>query len=877
MNSERPPQGPPAPEEGPERVPGTPTAPEDPSAKVHNLIERANEAFGEEHDRLLEEAMQSAYEIEDEETRRKAVEYIERFKDVIAPSGHKVPEEEIPTFIGREAPEKPDEKPSRIGEVGRKLGRLGEAFKAGARGAKEGWQEKAAERKAASVSVKERLIQKLETFRGGIEKGLEKFRSAKPAETRGEKRAELLKEWEKMTEDERREYYGRRFERAERLYAFEKARVNFLELEKEYNGLSWLDRKTYDLTEIEEEYEAAKIEYQSRRAELVGANAWLMLNERMRVAEQEATRHEKGWFEGGRKFWRWLGEQNLEKVFKPTNKVGKVVARMASLRTLASLGFLGGGMAVGFGSAVGLAALATRRVMSGASTAFGSYDLMSQVTEKRALAFNKEELAKMSQDEIDAKMAEFEARAKFSGERVVHNRDYDILRRQFVNRINSGSVEQQTILDAIDHIDKALREKKVEVAKGEKQRKIAAVGIGLFSIMAFSAGSIAKLLEGKPEFAGVTPEQIQDTIQRGPIVSPDTVKEAIETEPVVPDTVLQAADTTQFEVTDTTFVGPLQEAAGAPTEEFIGPLPETPAGTLPGAAEAPAVEVVTEVKAEVVGVVKKGGSAWQAVRELVTGGKITEEQFKELWSNPASTYTLESGRVVHISELGLTHAGDQVVVVPATETLPAHLEIIDYPDDVLHVGSNEDLAAAFDAAGRPRPEWLQQTLAVELSEYPEVKLDIVGPNRFEELMPVPQEIIEKAAAGGLEIKEEITNIEWGTAEFITDADGKVADIVIKESMSPLERIRLSKLAADTFLLPGFETTVQGDVQKIAQAQEAAWKVLQLSTVLERLVLEFRAGGIPEADFIRERIKSIVQVAEQALGKQVFIQDKVLRF
>lgn len=585
-----------------------------------------------------------------------------------------------------------------------------------------------------------------------------------------------------------------------------------------------------------------------------------------------------------RKGWRWLGEQNAEKLLakagvQPKNWFLKFTARMVSLRTAASLGLLGGGMAIGFGSAVGIGMLAARRVMGGTGVAFGSYDLMRMATEKRALSFNEDGLEKMSPAELEEKMAEFEARAKFSGEKIVHNRDYNLLRREYKNRIGEIPEEEEDRIHIlpklVQELDKELREKQAQVSKEEKHRKVAAVGVGLFSIGAFSASSIAKLIEGRPEFEGITPEQIQDTVREGQIVTPEQLQEAADSEVVLLP----------------------------PTEEIV----REPGVTEPGVIEEPEVEVEAAARAreaaaaaeaaverldqtdEYVSTVRGGGSVWNAIRRLVENEVITEEQFKEALTNPESRATLPSGNEIHISELHLVHEGDQVIYVPGEGETPGRFEVRDYADDEFNFGNAEDLAEAMKREGHwghKSHEWLYD----KLDEYPEgytpsAEAEVTeavpqaGAEEVVETVPEgvvpPQEALEQAAQGALEVAEQEMKFEWGMTRFVLDEHGRIADVLIEDSLSPEKRADLMNRAVEEFLRPDFRRTLERGIPEgtqhlimpglITQAEEGAWEAFRLRRVLERIT----DTDSKEAYFLRYKINLGIKTKELILGARIF--------
>ncbi|HXF44101.1 MAG TPA: hypothetical protein VNK70_01415 [Candidatus Paceibacterota bacterium] len=809
-------------------------------------------------------------------------------------AGHPI---EMPAVKIEGAEEKPKEAQKQHGRIWKFMRALG----AGVEGAKEGWREKRTERKTKAEEKKEakrkaknnreieKEVKKIEKVKGKeaaeearkIKKG--EVIIAKKFEAKQEKK-DIKKTWDEMTEEERREKYGRTFETREKLHQLNKTRANLVVLENLFRNYPKSEK-------IKGEYEAALKEYERVRAEYIGAKSWRMLKERKRMAEEESAKYvERSKFEKFRKAWRWLGDQNLEKLlpkkFEPKSRFTKFAVRMMSLRTLVSLGLLGGGMAIGFGSAVGIGMVAARRVMGGLGTAFGSYDLMRMAVEKKALALTEEKIEEMDMPEIEQKMAEFEARAKFSGERIVRSKEYLLLRQRYnkmfgltedrdINVITEEkkgftpeSARKERLAKAIQTLDSSLREKQEKVTKEEKHRKVAAVGVGLVSVGVFSASDIKQIFQEKPEFAGITPEQVRDTVERGPIATPEQIQDTVRTETALPDSVTEEA------AQDT-----LRRVGGGVTAEAATRT----------ATEAPAAEIIA-------GTVRQGGSAWQAAYELVRSGRLTETQFAEAWSNHASVVELASGTRVHISELGLTHAGDQVVYVAAEGNVPAHFEVVDFVGDRFHVGSNADLAEAFRAEGKQVPAWLREALGetAPVPEAPDVPTIEIPENVLREtqadiaratneltrqateggIVP-PAEVAQRAAEHALETAPEQINFDWGTARFILDTEGRIADITIEETVTPEMRTTYIGQAIMDHLNPNYRRVLESGVpeetrhiimpSRIARAEEAAWEVDRLMRVLERFPDRYSS----QSYFLRFKIQTLARAREMALGARIF--------
>ncbi|MFB6212803.1 MAG: hypothetical protein ABEI53_03255, partial [Candidatus Magasanikbacteria bacterium] len=136
-------------------------------------------------------------------------------------------------------------------------------------------------------------------------------------------------------------------------------------------------------------------------------------------------------------------------------------------------------------------------------------------------------------------------------------------------------------------------------------------------------------------------------------------------------------------------------------------------------------------KAKAITTVEKGSNLWDSAQKMVKSGDITEKQFKEAWSSKASQVELPSGKTVHISEVGLTHEGDQLAFIPASEDTPAHFKVTDYPKDELNLGSNKELVKAFEKSDKDIPQWLRKAEdipeEIKLEKQNSVPINIIEP------------------------------------------------------------------------------------------------------------------------------------------------------
>lgn len=325
---------------------------------------------------------------------------------------------------------------------------------------------------------------------------------------------------------------------------------------------------------------------------------------------------------------------------------------------------------------------------------------------------------------------------------------------------------------------------------------------------------------------------------------------------------------------------------GTGTDTFFDPnaLPtsEVVAESIPGSVVAP-IEATIE----------KGGSLWKAGKTLVSEGKITQEQFAQAWSNVNSVHTLESGTSVHISELGLVHPGDQLVYVAEHNGVPAHFQVVDTAD-ALHVGTNADLAEAFDRAGKPRPAWLVKALETQTAVMENV--DTLVESATEAADSATAEAVASSVGdvndivvgmgvetslagesiqagfdteGGVEdtssqngprvelVPGEMYAFPWGRVSFFVDDEGRARDIFINDRLNPRQKIVAVREALKELTNPGY-----GDVLEIPRGHSATasfdHQAMRGSQYLE--VLKKIPSRSSEAIFLRERVADFLSLS-----------------
>lgn len=623
-------------------------------------------------------------------------------------------------------------------------------------------------------------------------------------------------------------------------------------------------------------YIEAREVYENIKAQYIADKARRHISERIKLVEATAEQHQKGVFSVVRKSMRWLGEQNANKLITTENKLGRFGLRMVSARTAISLGLLGVGAVTGLGAG----AVMARRALGGAAVGFGMYDTMRSVHENRGRQWAEElvsENAKTGVVDIEKTrdvMLSLEAQARYGGIRIIRDPAYKMLQVQLVDAMEKEGKTKEEIATYLDHSRfGALRQEQVDERK--TKTKAAAWGVGtalLGKIFSFFGDTQEAASAGTPASELVIDSNVEVPNEILDVASnPEKLAAFVETERFIPEGV-------SFDdvVSDnsTIGVGVFNESV-----DVVASAPEEITGSAVGVIE---------------NTLEQGDSLWTAGKELVKEGKITQEQFAQAWSNVNSVFKLESGQTVHISELGLVHAGDQLVYVAETADVPAHFQIVDAAD-ALHVGTNQDLAEAFDAAGKARPEWLMKALDAQQAATESVQDLIEGVDFVESVEGVTDVATHHTAdvvktsgdmiegvdfvegVGGVAAAEEasttassvqeeslrevgeIVSTEeilrpWGKMIFTTDDEGLLRETIV-DTATPRERTLFLQNTVRTL------TKVKRieDV-KFPEAYQAVFqqKMLRLGHYLD--TLQQLSPRSREADYLRKSIHSVLDLS-----------------
>jgi hypothetical protein len=254
--------------------------------------------------------------------------------------------------------------------------------------------------------------------------------------------------------------------------------------------------------------ENAKKEYAELRAEVVADNVDKFCDERMAQVESQraALEKQKGkeWLSKGYQWYKKLGEMNLTKLgWNPTGRIGKIAARAMSVRTLASVGLLGAGLAAGAGAAVGVGAIIGRRLLAGIGTGVGSYDLMRMAAERQPGKFKPDDLEGMSKEEVAERLEKMEANAMVGGRSLDGNEAYGQLDgkfRELLKAEQKESPQEARLSETMKVIDERLEAAVGRSKRHDKIMKGVAVGIGGL----VGSGEFAKGLKAVADSTGLS-------------------------------------------------------------------------------------------------------------------------------------------------------------------------------------------------------------------------------------------------------------------------------------------------------------------------------------------------------------------------------------
>ena len=173
---------------------------------------------------------------------------------------------------------------------------------------------------------------------------------------------------------------------------FSAAREAFVMAER--NRDKYLKKKDDSPEKIkaEAEYAQAQKIYEKARAEMVGGDIGLFLKEETKLADSRilSATEKRGTFEKISNAWKWLGDQNLEKLgWKPEGRFGRIIARGVNARMAIGVSLIGIGY---FAPPVAFLTLGVRRLMSGVGAAVLTDEWLKSIAEVPLTTFSEKEL-----------------------------------------------------------------------------------------------------------------------------------------------------------------------------------------------------------------------------------------------------------------------------------------------------------------------------------------------------------------------------------------------------------------------------------------------------------------------------------------------------
>lgn len=455
--------------------------------------------------------------------------------------------------------------------------------------------------------------------------------------------------------------------------------------------------------ELVEKHKNVAKEYEVLKAEYIGSKTWRALSEKKQRAEQEREQYlERSKFEKIRKGWRWLGDQNLEKIIgERKTKTGRFLARFISLRTAVTGSLFGVGY-LGVGALGAAAALGARKAIGSVGATYTAYELMSRAREV-APTVKEEEIPNLSDEELGEKITQFEATAKFAGKDFLMDKNYNKLRREQKKRLEGDKNADEISKE----LYKFVSEQQENAEKRNKKIRNTAIGLGGLSFALFNLSSIAEKIESVKE--GWGEEKIQEIINEIP--------------------------------------------EGSPKEEVVDNFKETLIEN--NVSE----EVVESMEKELIGTVEPGGNFWQAAKGLVESGKISEEEFTRAWSNSESTLELLNGDKVHISELGLTYAGDELMYIPGENGEAGKFEVI---TSCMSTRYSKLLDVFEDTQVEEAPQWIKDEIETRSVVAERLNIDPPKIRRFDLIQLADKEVIEMG------IEEACVGRSWECVEASID-------------------------------------------------------------------------------------------------------------
>ncbi len=215
----------------------------------------------------------------------------------------------------------------------------------------------------------------------------------------------------------------------------ERARGEYLKAKEALKGIGIFTRHAKKIALSTEEHHAFD-KYREVRSEYMGTELERFLAEKDKLAEAELAQiqGDKGTIKRVYDQYKKLGQYNLieqgAKLIGKEYKAKGRLAKMVNARTAISLGLLGVGLGAGAATAVGAAAIAGKRGLSGIGSAVGSYDVAMLVRQKLGRKEVERALAEVESPlQAGDLLAQMEIRAGLDGKTLAELKQDELYQR----------------------------------------------------------------------------------------------------------------------------------------------------------------------------------------------------------------------------------------------------------------------------------------------------------------------------------------------------------------------------------------------------------------------------------------------------------------
>lgn len=283
-------------------------------------------------------------------------------------------------------------------------------------------------------------------------------------------------------------------------------------------------------------------------------------------------------------FMKKLLPKGMREKLEKQGFIGRLLANGCTMNTALSFALLGGGLAIGGASIVGASVLSGRRVLSGAASGVGSYNLMKLGSDAWAKShgWDKElsdaELNNFSVENLIIYLAHYEARVALNGGSVNSDSYYKKLTKTLEKKLKVVQVERHLdekawakyLLEMEKTLDKSFQEALSKKVKQKSRLKYYATAVGVFIGSGMMQKTIEYLFGDKGVNAPVSKENSSHTL-----LAEQSFDQSTDFPPLVGELDLSAENSVDYSM-----IPELAEQSQSSVEEVLMPVTERTAEML---------------------------------------------------------------------------------------------------------------------------------------------------------------------------------------------------------------------------------------------------------------------------------------------------------